>query len=335
MNRVLNTGITVAVILISFQSCVPSRQFKDLQAKEKACAEENGKLKIQNQDLSTQIAELNSQAAFLRTQVEQLQSDTSDRSRSYQRLDEMYNDLRKSYLGLTENQQKLNAKQAQEIKDLLMQLDSTQEALLKREDEVRNAQRMIDNQKSMMSLFEDSIKMSEENLSRMKRMIAQRDSSVNALKNAVSKALMGFENNGLTIQQKNGMVYVSLEERLLFASGSTVVDKKGEEALKSLSEVIAKNKDINIMVEGHTDNVPISGGPIKDNWDLSVLRATEVVKIITRNKNVEPSRISAFGRGPFAPIDSNNTQEARKKNRRTEIILMPKLNELMKFVSSK
>jgi chemotaxis protein MotB len=113
------------------------------------------------------------------------------------------------------------------------------------------------------------------------------------------------------------------------------VDKKGEEALKGLAEVLAKNKDINVTVEGHTDNVPISGGPIKDNWDLSVLRATEVVKIITRNKGIDPSRISASGRGPFMPIDKGSTPEAKKKNRRTEIILMPKFNELMKVLESK
>jgi chemotaxis protein MotB len=181
---------------------------------------------------------------------------------------------------------------------------------------------------------EDSLKVRENNLAELRRVVAQRDSAVTAIRRAVSDALLGFENNGLTIEQKNGMVYVSLEERLLFASGSTVVDKKGEEALKGLADVLAKNKDINVTVEGHTDVVPISSGPIKDNWDLSVLRATEVVRIITRNKEIDPSRIIASGRGPFVPIDPANTPEARRKNRRTEIILVPKFNELMKVLET-
>lgn len=334
-NRYLIRLLIVVSFLYSLSSCVPTRQFNELQAKEKACNEENNKLKLEQQSLTTQINELNSQTAVLQTQVEQLQGDTTERGKSYQRLDHLYAELRKSYLTMAEDQEKQRMGNAQAIKNLLVQLDSTQEALLRREDEVRNAQRMLDNQKNMLAIFEDSIKISGENLARLKTLIAQRDSSVTALKNAVSKALLGFENKGLTVQQKNGMVYVSLDEQLLFASGSTIVDKKGEEALKNLAEVLAKNKDINIMVEGHTDNVPISGGPIKDNWDLSVLRATEVVKIITRNKSIEPSRISACGRGPFSPVDTQGTPEARKKNRRTEIVLMPKLNEIMKVIDQK
>jgi chemotaxis protein MotB len=129
-------------------------------------------------------------------------------------------------------------------------------------------------------------------------------------------------------------VYVSLEERLLFQTGSTVVDQKGEEALKQLSKVLEKNPDINVLVEGHTDDVPITGGPIKDNWDLSVMRATAVVRILSSNKKVKPSQLTAAGRSEYFPIDKSNTADARKKNRRTEIILTPKLDELLKALES-
>ncbi len=155
---------------------------------------------------------------------------------------------------------------------------------------------------------------------------------VNALKKAVSDALVGFENNGLTVTKKNGKVYVSMEEKLLFASGSTVVDSKGEGALKEIAKVLEKNADINVLIEGHTDNVPISGGAIKDNWDLSVLRATSVVRILTKHADIDPTRLTPAGRGPYLPVDNANSTDARRKNRRIEIILSPKLDELFKGI---
>ncbi|MCC7233634.1 MAG: OmpA family protein, partial [Bacteroidia bacterium] len=153
----------------------------------------------------------------------------------------------------------------------------------------------------------------------------------------VSKALWGYQGNGLSVNQKNGRVYVSMEERLLFASGSTNVEKKGEEALHDLARVLEKNPDINVTVEGHTDDVPISGtlpSGARDNWELSVLRATSVVKIILKDSDINPIRLTAAGKGPYQPVDPAKTAEARKKNRRTEIILAPQLDELMKLISS-
>jgi chemotaxis protein MotB len=133
---------------------------------------------------------------------------------------------------------------------------------------------------------------------------------------------------------KNGKVYVMLEERLLFATGSTVVDPKGVEALRELGKVLEKNPDINVLIEGHTDNVPMKGaGEIKDNWDLSVMRATSVVKILLNSK-ITPARITAAGRGEFVPIESNETAELRKKNRRIEVILTPKLDEILKVLET-
>ena len=145
---------------------------------------------------------------------------------------------------------------------------------------------------------------------------------------------MGFENNGLTIEQKNGKVYVSLEESLLFALGKYEVDVKGVEVLKKLAVVLEQNPDINITVEGHTDDIPYRGsGDIQDNWDLSVKRATSVLKIITDNSKVDPTRLTAAGRGEYIPLDKANTKEGRQKNRRTEIILAPNLDELYEFLN--
>jgi chemotaxis protein MotB len=146
--------------------------------------------------------------------------------------------------------------------------------------------------------------------------------------------LLGFQDNGLTVSTKNGKVYVSLEERLLFESGSTVVDAKGVDALKKLAKVLEREEDINVLIEGHTDNVPIKSASIKDNWDLSVLRATSIVRIITSNSKVDPRNLTAAGRGEYFPIDKANTPEARRKNRRTEIIITPNLDELFKIIGS-
>lgn len=165
--------------------------------------------------------------------------------------------------------------------------------------------------------------------------LKQKDEAVNALKKKVSDALLGFEGKGLTITQKNGKVYVSMEESLLFQSGKWAVEPKGVEVLKKLAKVLEANQDINVMVEGHTDDVPMKGlGDVKDNWDLSAVRATSVVKIITQNSTTDPKRLTAAGRAEFFPIDDSKTKEARAKNRRTEIILTPKLDELLKVLEA-
>jgi chemotaxis protein MotB len=137
------------------------------------------------------------------------------------------------------------------------------------------------------------------------------------------------------VKQKNGKVYVSMEESLLFASGKYEVTAKGADALKKLSKVLESNVDINIMVEGHTDNVPYKGtDQLLDNWDLSAKRATTVVRILLNGSGINPERITAAGRSEYAPIDKANTPEARSKNRRTEIILSPKLDELLKIIEN-
>jgi len=147
--------------------------------------------------------------------------------------------------------------------------------------------------------------------------------------------LLGFEGKGLSIEIRNGKVYVSLEESLLFRSGSWEVNDRGISALQKLAEVLASNPDINVLIEGHTDNVPYRGsGQVKDNWDLSVMRATAIVKVITRNPGVHPSRLTAAGRSEYAPLATNSTSEGRAKNRRTEIILTPKLDELFQIIET-
>ena len=194
---------------------------------------------------------------------------------------------------------------------------------------------MLDEKRRNIENMELELAKRDSRLKDLESILFRKDSVVNALKANVSKALLGFENDGLSIKIQNGKVYVSLEEKLLFKSGSTTVDPKGVDALKKLARVLEQNADINVSIEGHTDNVPYkSNASIKDNWDLSVQRANSIIHILLDDSKINPKRLTASGRGEFSPIASNSTTEGRAKNRRTEIILTPKLDELFKILEN-
>jgi len=167
----------------------------------------------------------------------------------------------------------------------------------------------------------------------LRNKLEQQRMAVESLHKKMSDALVNFSSNELTVFIKNGRVYVSLQESLLFPSGSAVVNPKGKEALGTLASVLNTNPDITVMVEGHTDSIPIRT-KFEDNWALSVARATAIVRILTKTYHVDPTRIIASGKGEWEPVDDNSTAEGRQKNRRTEIILAPKLDELLKLLET-
>jgi chemotaxis protein MotB len=180
---------------------------------------------------------------------------------------------------------------------------------------------------------EDSLMMREKRVNELERALERKDSAMNFVRARLTDALLGFEGKGLSIYTKNGQVYVSMENSLLFASGSYSVSTRGQEALRNIAGVLAANPDINVLVEGHTDNDPFNGsGVIKDNWDLSVMRATSVVKIMMDAAKLSKERITAAGKGEFSPLVPNNSAENKAKNRRTEIILTPDLSELAELL---
>jgi chemotaxis protein MotB len=170
-------------------------------------------------------------------------------------------------------------------------------------------------------------------LKTLQNMIQSQRDGMNKLKNTVSDALMKYKSDELSVYIKDGNVYVSLQDKLLFKSGSDVVDPAGITALKSLAVVLNNTKDINVLIEGHTDNVPIKTKLFKDNWDLSTARATAIVRILTKDNGFDSKRITASGRGDFRPIKPNDTVEGRASNRRTEVIISPDLNELYKLLN--
>lgn len=177
------------------------------------------------------------------------------------------------------------------------------------------------------------LKAREERMKELERVLAEKEKAVASLRNTVSNALLGFKDSDLTVDIKNGKVYVSLAEQLLFKSGSTKVDPKGQDALKKLASALQGQQDVNVVVEGHTDDVPISRGTpgMQDNWDLSVLRATEITRILT-NGGLDRVRITPSGRADTVPLQAGKTPDSRRTNRRTEIILTPKLDELFKIL---
>jgi chemotaxis protein MotB len=171
----------------------------------------------------------------------------------------------------------------------------------------------------------------EKSLQEMQEIIARQDSITNRLNTVLRDALLGFQADELSVEVKNGKVYVSMSDKLLFKSGSASAEAKGKEAIDALADVLQKNPDIDIMIEGHTDNVPIKTAMYKDNWDLSAARATSIVRLLAE-KGIDPTRLTAAGRGEFQPRASNDTSEGKALNRRTEIILSPKLDELMELL---
>ncbi|MCD0487708.1 OmpA family protein [Pedobacter sp. MC2016-14] len=196
-----------------------------------------------------------------------------------------------------------------------------------------NYAKLRSNSSSAINKLSEDLKKREQRLKEVEEILRKRDEATNQLKEKLQQALLGFTKNGLTVEIKNGKVYVSLMDKLLFPSGSIVIDEKGKQALAQLAKVLKEQPEINIAVEGHTDSQKINNlGQIKDNWDLSVLRSTSVVRFLTEIEKVESVRMTATGKGEFQPLAPNTSAESRSKNRRIEIVLSPKLDELYDLI---
>lgn len=189
------------------------------------------------------------------------------------------------------------------------------------------------NSSTEISKLSTDLKTREQRLKEVEEVLRKRDEATNQLKEKLQQALLGFTKSGLTVEIKNGKVYVSLTDKLLFPSGSIIIDEKGRQALTQLSAVLKEQPEINIAVEGHTDTQKVNNlGQIKDNWDLSVLRSTSVVRFLTETGKVESVRMTATGKGEFQPLESNASADGRSRNRRIEIVLSPKLDELYDLI---
>lgn len=226
---------------------------------------------------------------------------------------------------LTSNNKKLEKKYNDLTNENLTQTELFNLSLKQKSDELKLRSNELAGKEKLLAERETT-------LNELQKEIARRDSITKRLNSILRDALLSFKSDELSVEVKNGKVYVSLSDKLLFKSGSAAIEDKGIEAIKVLADVLTKNNDIDILVEGHTDNIPIKTAIYKDNWDLSVARSLSIVRILTDEYKIPPTRLTASGKGEFSPKASNATPEGRASNRRTEIILSPKLDEIMKLL---
>lgn len=320
-------------------SCVPLKQFTAVKDENQRLKEETQQALSENESLKTQNAELSGKLKRSEKQAALLVQDTVRLAEEVQSLQEQVARLMKSNRELSAQLKGMSA--SGEAESLMVYLQKLQSDLQKREDALRIAERdgaakklkleqaIADLEASRSQLLAQNVRLKE-----LEKALSAKDSAMNALKNAVSDALTGFGSDELKVHIKNGKVYVSLEEKLLFASGSYEVNAQGTAAIKKIASVLESKSDIGIMVEGHTDDVPYKSTVLIDNWDLSVKRATAVSRILLQSK-ISPSRVTAAGRSQYVPVEKGTTPAARQKNRRTEIILTPVLDKLLDIVDSK
>jgi chemotaxis protein MotB len=326
-------GVTILSAFF-LTACVTARKFDEEKAKRVSAETERDKLKAENSDYATKSAELDRQLTESKKQTLLLQNDTLGCGMRYRLLSSQYDQLTANYELLLKQNKDLMSRQTNENNALVGKLNMTQEQLIQKEDSLKRLDVRLKSQKRSLDSLSLELKKREARVMELQNALTRKDSAIAAIQQKVKDALLGFEGKGLTITQKDGKIYVSMDEKLLFASGSIVVQAEGVKALKSLAKVLEQNPDINIMVEGHTDDLAYKGsGDMKDNWDLSVMRATSVTKILLANGKIDPKRITAAGRGEYFPLDQTKSTDGRAKNRRTEIILTPKLDEIFKVLN--
>ncbi len=325
--------ILLVASLCMVESCVPWTKFKEQKNKLKKYEVENNDLISTNEQLTVSNAELRSGIDVCQKEYDQLVADSVRRAQAIDALRKNSKQLEIRLREMNISMDALKKDSEHEASKLIMQIQGVQGDLESREAELQKLLKEMSEKQRNLLAMEQELDKRNRRMVELERLISRQDSAVRALKNKVSAALIGLENNGLTISMRQGKVYVSLDEKLLFKSGSITVDPAGVSALKKLTRILEQNPDISITIEGHTDNVPLSpSASMQDNWDLSVKRATSIIRILLDGSKIAPDRLTAAGRGEFVPVDAVNTTAARQKNRRTEIILTPKLDELYQML---
>lgn len=329
MQKLFSSCIVLCLVI---SSCITPKIHNALKADY-----DNAKTKLEQQDkelfrLAARTEELEAEIAALRSNMEILRNDSVQNGQALLALQSAHDELSKMYDLLVNKNSRELAEKAKATKVLLQQMEDLQNQLLSKEDQMKGLSNSLEEKQSALDYAQNELNARAAKVIELESIIHKKDSLVSLLKVRVSKALLGIEGNGLTVVQKHGKVYISLEESLLFSSGRYEIETKGLNALNKLAEALANQSDLEILVEGHTDSIPMSKGLIKDNWDLSVLRSTAVVKVLMNNPKIHPTQLSASGRGEYLPIKTNTTPEGRAANRRIEIILTPKLDDLFNLL---
>ena len=335
MNKSIVYILGIISIVMFSVSCVSGKKFRSLQDTSKQFMDERDSFKTDNIRLETANKELEVKLATLEKEMGIIIEDITTAKSARDKAVEDYNKISARYNELQNAQEDLIKGNVKETQKLLAELQAAQGNLQKKEDLLRQLEQTLDTKKASLDELTFELEKRNARMAELEKILDAQKKIVQDLKNKVSEALLGFENNGLTVTMKNGKVYVSLDEKLLFKSGSWNIDVNGKNALKKLAGVLEKSPDIQITIEGHTDNVPYNpgNGQLEGNWDLSVKRATAVVKVLLEGSKIDAKRLTASGRSEYLPVDDNNTTEARQKNRRTEIVLTPDLTELYQLIN--
>ncbi|MGR7813014.1 OmpA family protein [Lacinutrix undariae] len=310
----------IALTLVLSTSCVSKKIYTDLENKYANLKKENRKLSDNNKTLSKDLNTSSNGLDELQKQYDEAIAQRNKLQSDYDATKTNLDNLTASYDALEKNSSSALAQNSKKNRELLAQLEAKEQALA------------AENER--LAKLKEELESRSQRVAELENVIATKDAAMTKLKDAISQALTNFEGKGLTVEQRNGKVYVSMENKLLFQSGSWAVGTNGKQAVKQLASVLAENPEIAILIEGHTDNVPYTAkGQLTSNWDLSTKRATSIVTLLRENEGINPENLTAAGRGEYAPIASNDTREGKAKNRRIEVILTPKLDEITKLLT--
>lgn len=314
--------ISLGLLVLSLTtSCVSKKIYADLENKFTELKKENRKLADENDELNKSKNQLGLDGENLKTELAKTKAERDKLLADYAATDKNLKTLQASYSALEKNSDESLQANMNKNRELLAQLEAKEKKLTAEKERLDKLKAELDS--------------SAKRLSELESLIATKDAGMKKLKETLTKSLKAFDGKGLTVHEKDGKVYVSMENKLLFQTGSWAVGDEGKKAVVAVAKVLGDNPDLSVLIEGHTDNDKFGGavGGVENNWDLSTKRATAIVNILTENKNVNKQNLTAAGRGEFAPIASNDTSEGKAKNRRIEIILTPKLDEISKMLN--
>jgi chemotaxis protein MotB len=315
--------ISLGLLVVALStSCVSKKIYNDLENKFADLKKENRQLSDDNEALNKAKNQLEADGAKLKADYDKLKAERDKLQADYAATDKSLKTLQASYNALEKDSNDALSANINKNRELLAQLEAKEKSLAAEQDRLNK--------------LKSDLEASSKRLSELESYIAAKDASMKKLKETLMKSLKAFDGKGLTVHEKDGKVYVSMENKLLFQTGSWAVNAEGKTAVVEVGKVLAQNPDLSILIEGHTDDDKITGnlgGGIENNWDLSTKRATAIVTILSENKGVNKQNLTAAGRGEFAPLMSNETAEGKAKNRRIEIILTPKLDEISKMLN--
>ncbi len=315
--------IALACVVLSLTtSCVSKKIYQDLENKYADLKKEHNALSDENTTLKTDKNQLEADKNKLQSELDKTKAERDKLAADYAATKKSLDNLKASYAALEKDSNDALEANINKNRQLLAELEAKQKALAAEQDRLNKLKK--------------DLEASSARLAELEKMMADKDAAMKKLKETLTKSLKAFEGKGLTVTERDGKVYVSMENKLLFESGSWTVGSEGKKAVDLVGKVLGDNPDISVLIEGHTDNDKITGtigGGVENNWDLSTKRATAIVNILSANAKVKKENLTAAGRGEFAPLMSNDTAEGKAKNRRIEIILTPKLDEISKMLN--